>query len=256
MVPDFRQVTETVGAVCSREQLARAVSRYGWVRGYCRDKDVLEVACGTGQGLKMLMEVAKSLQACDISKEMVEEAKKNHPLLNNLFATDETRLPSKDQSIDVLICFEAIYYFRNLKGFLQETKRVLRKTGSLFLCFPNSELFDFNPSPFAVKYFTPGELNQHLVEHGFSGEFYGGTALDKIGLRQKIFRPLKSLAARFGLIPGSMRGKEVLKRIVFGNLYRMPMHLDFDPKLYDAPQKIEHLGSTPAFKVIYCKATL
>jgi SAM-dependent methyltransferase len=255
-MPDFRQVTETVGAVCSREQLARAVSRYGWVRGFCWGKDVLEVACGTGQGLKMLMGVAKSLQACDISKEMVEEAKKHHPLLNNLFTSDETRLPVQDQSIDVVICFEAIYYFREIEVFLKETKRVLRKAGALFLCFPNSELFDFNPSPFAVKYFKPGELNQHLVENGFSGEFYGGTALDKIGLRQKIFRPLKGLAARLGLIPGSMRGKEVLKRIVFGNLHRMPTHLDFVPKLYDAPQKIEHLGYTPAFKVIFCKATI
>ena len=253
---DFRNVTETVGTECSQEQLARAVSRYGWVREFCAGKDVLEVACGTGQGLKMLQTVAKSLQACDISEEMVTEVKANHPSLTGVHVSNETNLPMQNQSLDIVICFEAIYYFNNLIKFFEETKRVLRNGGLLFLSFPNCELFDFNPSPFSVSYFKPQDLRRKLGEVGFKSQFYGGFGLSKIGMRQKFFRPLKGLASRLGFIPGSMRGKAFLKRIVFGSLQRMPKHLDFDEVLFEIPQQIEIEGTPPAFKVIYCKATI
>lgn len=255
-MPDFRLVTETVGMDCSKEQLIRAISRYGWAQSFCKNKDVLEVACGTGQGLHMLMMASKSLRACDISSEMVEEAKKNYPELKNIYVSCETKLPAKDKTMDIVICYEAIYYFKNHKKFFSETKRVLKRNGLLILSFPNCELFDFNPSPFAERYFKPRDLKLELENHGFRTEFFGGTALSLIGWRQKVFRPIKSVASRLKIIPGSMSGKAFLKRLVFGKLYRMPVRLDFNSELYDIPKKIHDLNSPLAFKVIYCKAQL
>lgn len=255
-MPDFRQVTETVGTDCSKEQLVRAVSRYSWACKICANKDVLEVACGTGQGLKMIAAVAKSLRASDICDEMIFEAKGSNLVGVPFYCCDEESLPIPENSIDVVICFEAIYYFKNIREFIKETRRILKKSGKLLLSFPNCELYDFNPSPFSVHYFTPREIAALLEENGYRCEFFGGTPLSKIGFRQHIFRPLKSLAARLKWIPGSMHGKKFLKKIVFGKLYKMPRFLEHNPEFVELPEKFELGKKPPHFKVIYCKANL
>ena len=47
---DFTQVTELAGQMISEEQLLRMLNRYQWASAYVDGKDVLELACGAGQG--------------------------------------------------------------------------------------------------------------------------------------------------------------------------------------------------------------
>jgi len=58
MAVDFTEVTELAGAEISAEQLERMAHRYSWAAGYCGGRDVVEVACGSGQGLGLLGKVA------------------------------------------------------------------------------------------------------------------------------------------------------------------------------------------------------
>ena len=51
MTAEFINVTEIDGQLISQEQLMRTCHRYHWAAQYCEGKDVLEVACGAGQGL-------------------------------------------------------------------------------------------------------------------------------------------------------------------------------------------------------------
>ena len=48
---DYLDVTELSGDEVSEEQVVRLCQRYYWAKEYCVDKVVLEVACGSGQGL-------------------------------------------------------------------------------------------------------------------------------------------------------------------------------------------------------------
>ena len=61
------------GESISQEQLDRAYTRYQWAKEFCREKDVLEAACGVGQGLGLLQSVSRSLIAGDIDEEILEK---------------------------------------------------------------------------------------------------------------------------------------------------------------------------------------
>ena len=45
---DYSLVTELSGSYVSQEHIDRICNRYYWASKYCHNKDVLEVACGTG----------------------------------------------------------------------------------------------------------------------------------------------------------------------------------------------------------------
>jgi hypothetical protein len=61
MPVDFSQVTEIPGDKASGEQLQRLFSRYHFAKQYCESKDVLELACGSGQGLGYIARSASSI---------------------------------------------------------------------------------------------------------------------------------------------------------------------------------------------------
>lgn len=50
---DYSTVTELPGGNATKEQLARMFHRYCFAANFCRGKDVLEVACGAGQGVRL-----------------------------------------------------------------------------------------------------------------------------------------------------------------------------------------------------------
>src|SRR5438034_8183023 len=68
-------ITDVAGELASRIQLARLTSRYGWAREYCHGKTVLEVACGTGQGLGLLSSVGQRVVGGDYSAENLAVAR-------------------------------------------------------------------------------------------------------------------------------------------------------------------------------------
>ena len=54
MSGDYISVTEIAGDEVTGEQIVRLGNRYYWAGCYCAGKDVVEAACGTGQGLGYL----------------------------------------------------------------------------------------------------------------------------------------------------------------------------------------------------------
>src|SRR5688500_1556016 len=62
-------ITDVAGEAAGRIQIERLVQRYHWAASYCAGRRVLEVACGTGQGLGLLGTVASQVCGCDLSME-------------------------------------------------------------------------------------------------------------------------------------------------------------------------------------------
>lgn len=254
--PDFSSVTEEAGSDVSAEQIQRLAHRYYWAGGYCRGKDVIEVACGAGQGLGYIGSLAKSLRAGDITPTLVEKAQHHY---GNRFAISKfpaERLPLDDRTLDVIILFEAIYYLTSVDHFLLECRRVLRPGGRVLITTANKDLYDFNPSPFSVKYYGVAELGVLLEGHGFSCFFFGNTPVTQISWRQRALRPVKRTAVRFGLMPKTMNGKKLLKRLVFGKLVPMPPEIDAKTAPYVPPQPIAVGKASRDFKVIYLEAVV
>jgi len=161
---DYLSVTEISGSYVSREQIERICNRYYWAGKYCNNKDVLEVACGTGQGLGYLLKIAKSLNAGDYSEKILEIAREHYGNRITLKQFDAQNMPYKDNSIDVIILFEAIYYLPSVEKFISECRRVLRDRGKVLIATVNKDLYDFNPSLYSCKYYGVVELKELFIK--------------------------------------------------------------------------------------------
>jgi SAM-dependent methyltransferase len=252
---DFLIVTERGGEPVSQAQLDRFYQRYIWAGRLGAGKDVLEMACGTGPGLGHLQAVSRRFAAGDIAPSVLDFARRHYGERIELHQFDATKAPFADQSFDVIVMFEAIYYMPDVDALLREVKRLLRPGGRFLLATANKDLFDFNPSPFSHHYFNPPELQQLLARHGFDAAFFAGSPVGADGPRQKLVRSLKKVAVRLNLIPGSMSGKRMLKRLVFGRLVQMPVELQVNGASYQEPVPIPADRPDTRHQVLYCSAT-
>ncbi len=256
MKPRYTDVTEMPGEPVSQEQLIRLCHRYLWAGTYCRGQDVLEAACGPGQGLGHLAGQARSLRAGDRAGEMVEQARERYERRIALCRFDAQSLPFGDRSLDVVLLFEALYYLPGPERFVLECKRVLRRGGRILVTVANKDLYDFSPSPYSERSYGVAELAGLFAAQGFSLECFGYMAVDSVSLRQRLFRPAKAMAARLGLVPKTMAGKRLLKRLVFGSLLTLPAEIDASMIDYSAPTPIADNCADTRHKVIYCVATM
>ena len=253
---DFVNVTELSGDSVSEEQVERMVHRYQWASRFCVDKDVLEVGCGTGQGLGLFLKISKNIEAGDYSKALLSVPMKYYGNKLNLRHFDAQDMPHEDGSKDVIVLFEAIYYLPDASKFVAECKRILRPNGIVLIATANKELEDFNPSPHSFKYYNCAELQELFSGFGFQSQFFGYMEGQKDHLKSKIIRFLKKVAVSYGLMPKTMAGKKFLKRFVFGKLVAMPYEIVGDEYDYVAPTKIEEKHYESRFKVIYCAAEM
>ena len=253
---DYISVTEIAGDEVTQEQVDRLCNRYYWAGKYCSGKDVVEAACGSGQGLGYLSGIAKSLEAGDYSDEILSIARRHYGERIALRQFDAQDMPFEDKSKDVIILFEAIYYIPDVEKFVSECKRILRPGGKVLIATANKDLYDFNPSPHSYRYYGVVELRDLFAGHGFTTEFYGDTPLDEVSILQRVLRPVKKFVVDFGLMPKSMAGKKLLKRIVFGGLVKMPAEITAETSQYIEPTRISSKRPDTEHKVIYCVATL
>ena len=144
MTNDYISVTEISWEQVSKEQIERLCHRYYWAGTWCAGKYVVEVACGTGQGLGYIKGLSKSLEAGDISKPILDIAKQHYKDKISLSKFSAQEMPFSDSSKNVILLFEAIYYLPDANQFLNECKRVLRPGGKMLIATANKDLYDFN----------------------------------------------------------------------------------------------------------------
>jgi SAM-dependent methyltransferase len=255
MENDYLSVTELAGDDVTAEQVDRMCQRYYWAGNYCRGKDVLEIACGTGQGAGYLADLARSYRAGDYSEKILEIARAHYNERIKFQQLDAQQLPFENGSLDVVILFEAIYYLRSAERFVAECHRVLRPGGKVLIATANKDLYDFNPSPHSYTYYGVSELNDLFRRYGFASSFFGNTPVDGLSWRQRILRPVKKFVANSGLMPRTMARKKMLKRLVFGSLVPMPAEIVPGMVSYVDPAPIPADRSDRKHKVFYCVAT-
>jgi SAM-dependent methyltransferase len=253
---DYSTVTEVSGDEVSQEQVQRLCNRYYWAERYCAGRDVVEVACGSGQSLGLLQRVSKTFEAGDTSAELLALARRHYSQRISMQKIDAHQMPFDDRSKDVILCFEAIYYLDDVAKFLSECRRILRPSGMLLIASANKDLYDFNPSPYSHTYYGVVEMRDLFSRFGFTTEFFGDTPLQDLSIRQKFLRPIKKLVVQLGLIPKSMAGKKLLKKLVFGNLIQMPSEITGETCPRVDPDPISSDIPNTTHKVIFCKAKL
>ncbi|MFC2040952.1 class I SAM-dependent methyltransferase [Chloroflexota bacterium] len=256
MRSDYTTITETPGIKASKEQLARFYQRYHFARQLCVGKDVLEVACGAGQGLGYIAKVAKKVVGGDIDKNNLKFAQQQYAERGNikLQLLDAHKLPFEDKSFDVVILYEAIYYLVQPENFVDEARRILRKGGLLIICTVNKDWSDFNPSPYSTRYFAVPELHQMLNGKFLDVQFYGAFPATTDSLMDKFTSLIKRLAIALKIMPKTMKGKEVFKRIFFGRLSPLPVEIDSGMAEYYEPAPIPCNAPNFEYKVLFAVA--
>jgi malonyl-CoA O-methyltransferase len=103
--------------------------------GDVKEKDVLELAGGTGRHTIRLADAGARLTAVDFSRGMLEVAKRRLEGRAVTFGEADlrARLPFDDASFDLVVCCLAVEHVENLDPVFREVRRVLRKGGA-FVC--------------------------------------------------------------------------------------------------------------------------
>ena len=142
--------------------------RYSLAAEYCKGKRVLDAACGSGYGSKVLSRAARKTIGIDINKEVIDtnQEKLGNDKLCFKCASIEN-LPFDDNSFDVVVSFETIEHVQAeiQDKFLMEVKRVLTPTGMLIISTPDKKFYtDYTGvrNPYHIKEFYRVEFEEKL----------------------------------------------------------------------------------------------
>jgi ubiquinone/menaquinone biosynthesis C-methylase UbiE len=144
------------------------------------EASVLDLACGTGELAKLLLEqnCSQNITGVDISVAMLEIAStklKDYPHIS-LHQASAIALPLENQSFDVVICANAFHYFEFPQLALREMKRVLKPEGKVIIldwcrdylfCQISDRLLKII-DPAYQQCYTQAELHQLLATAGFN----------------------------------------------------------------------------------------
>lgn len=137
--------------------------------------DVLEVGCGQGRGLELLIPRAKSYTAIDKIEGVVQELQRKFPqaTFKSMNIPPFEGIP--DNSFDTVVSFQVIEHIRKDELFLREIHRVLKPGGLAMLTTPNRQM-SLTRNPWHIREYLPEELKTlaakifpHVEMKGISG---------------------------------------------------------------------------------------
>ena len=116
------------------------LDRYRFAAQRVRGRKVLDCACGTGYGVRLLREVgeAASVIGVDIEDKAIAYAIQRHQVDSAAFiCSSGENLPLSDNSVDIVTSFETIEHVPDDVALVEEFYRVLRTDGILIVSTPN-----------------------------------------------------------------------------------------------------------------------
>ena len=249
-VPRFEDVTETTGTPVTAEGASMIATRYHVAADLARGKRVLELACGSGQGLGLVGRAAARLVGGDLSAPLLRQARVHYGGRVPLVRLSAESLPFAAGAFDVALCCEASYYIPHMEQAFRELARVVSPGGTVAFVNANPERPDFITSPHSVHYHTADEFRDALEPLGFVVTVEGAFPVEQHRGRGRAASLARRLLEGLGLVPRTLRGRARLKRLVYRTLLELPPELGhgFAPV---APRVTVPSGPVREFKVIY-----
>lgn len=222
-----RLVPDMIKDETSSQRILREIHfrRYKTAARYVRGKSVLDIACGTGYGTRMLKEAgARAVVGVDIYAQAVQYAKQHYETPGIEFICTNAEQFEWPERFDVVVSFETIEHLQDPGKFLERIRSLLVPGGDFLLSVPLGEtrhmdpyhlhvfsqkqVFDlFEKAGFWVDLYRCDEWFMSRSELLRSGQFYPET---KPSLRELLF---------------TKRGQMALRDFVFHGGFHMPQLL-------------------------------
>lgn len=253
---NYHSITEIPGLKASKEQLARLYHRYHFALSYAGDKDVIEVACGSGIGLGYLASAAKHVIGIDIDEKNLSIASQLYKGRENIdvVSMDAHELRYPDHTFDLVLLYEALYYLQEPARFIAEAARVLKKGGTLIIGTVNKDWADFHPSPFTQQYFSVPELFQIINSRFEIIHIYGAFPTQLATSFDLVLSLLKRAAVHLKLIPGSLEARAYLKWILGAHLLKLPEQICAGMTSFETAVELPIDRPSSDYKIIYAVA--
>lgn len=98
------------------------------LKNIVKGKKVLDLGCGSGIFTKQLASWGARVKGIDLSKTLVEIAKKENPKIEFLVG-DARKTPFKNKEFDIMSSNLVAHYFKDLKALFKEANRILKHKG-------------------------------------------------------------------------------------------------------------------------------
>lgn len=226
-------------------------TRYEWAAGLGCGKRVLEVGCGPGLGLGLLDGTADFLVGSDFDGNLLGQAHATYGARVPLVQLDAQRLPFRADAFDAVLFFEGTYYVPDMDRVFDEMVRVVAPGGTVLFVNANPERPDFIPSPLSVHYHAGEEFRKALAARGLSVTVEGAFPVGTNGLKAKLLSLVRRVANGLGLIPKTLGGRTMLKRLVQGRLVEIPREVAKGYAAVAAREEVPQDAAAPEWKVIY-----
>ena len=126
--------------------------------------NLLELGCGTGRGLEILVNAAEHYTGIDKNEPLIKEHTTNYP--DSVFL-DQFMPPFSgiaDNSMDTVITFHVIEHIKDDDAFVKEIYRVLKPGGTAIITTPNVEM-RVARNPWHVREYTRKGLTSLLSKY-------------------------------------------------------------------------------------------
>jgi ubiquinone/menaquinone biosynthesis C-methylase UbiE len=152
----------------SVEVLQRRQSVLGFLDEFSQGKklSVLDVGCGVGSILELVLERGHAAYGLDITVDMVKRAcevsEKYCSDGSLLLAGDVHDLPFSDKSFDVVLCIGVLQFLPGDRAVLQEINRVVKTGGIAIVSVPNLIRINNILDPYYLFYMAPRFVKHKL----------------------------------------------------------------------------------------------
>ena len=149
------------------------LDRYRFAAERVNGKNVLDCACGTGYGVRLLKEAggAAKVVGVDVDDQAVAYARRRHQVdLTAFICASGDSLPMPAGSLDIVTSFETVEHVPDDASLIKEFHRVLRPQGVLIISTPNQ--WPLKETPFHVREYNRKTFVDLLEAYFGCVEFY------------------------------------------------------------------------------------
>ena len=170
----------------------RLLSAYVFAEKYING-DVLELGCGEGRGIDIILKKSKSFTAIDKISEVTERLSIKYPKEKFISSSFPPLINIEDNSFDTIVTFQVIEHINNDNLFVEEIYRILRPGGKALITTPNIEM-TLTRNPWHIREYTSRQLQDLAAKFFTKITMKGITGNDKI---KKYYEENKKSVSKF-----------------------------------------------------------